>query len=158
MTHPRRAMLMSVHPHFAEAILDGSKTVELRRRCVAAPTGTPVVLYATSPTKALVGTVEISSVHSAPPTELWKTHGAHTALSRDQHDDYLSGATAPCAITLTEPQRLPASIPLATLQTMGSFCVPQSYRYLDASTLKRIADTGTAGTQLLQYMIEVGAV
>ena len=44
MNDPERAMLLSVHPRFANAILAGSKTVEVRRQRVAAPPGTPVLI------------------------------------------------------------------------------------------------------------------
>lgn len=64
-----RAMLLSVHPRFAAAILEGTKTVEVRRQRVAAPSGTPVLLYATAPTMALVGMALIASVHVAPPVK-----------------------------------------------------------------------------------------
>lgn len=60
-------MLLSVHPRFATAILAGTKTVEVRRQRVAAPSGIPVLLYATAPTMAIVGMARIASVQVASP-------------------------------------------------------------------------------------------
>ena len=83
-------MLLSVHPRFATAILAGSKTVEVRRQRVAAPPGTPVLLYATAPTMALVGMARIASVQVASPQEVWSaasySDGDHSTRVRRLHE------------------------------------------------------------------------
>ncbi|MFC8082367.1 ASCH domain-containing protein [Streptomyces sp. NPDC057340] len=78
-------MLLSVHPRFATAILAGSKTVEVRRQRVAAPAGTPVLLYATAPTMALVGMARIASVRVGSPKEVWSAHRTQTGITRRLH-------------------------------------------------------------------------
>ena len=57
----RRTLLLSLRPRFAQAILSGAKTVEVRRRPVNAPPQTPIILYASSPTMAIVGTATPST-------------------------------------------------------------------------------------------------
>ncbi|MFF7778194.1 ASCH domain-containing protein [Streptomyces tanashiensis] len=86
-------MLLSVHPRFATAILAGTKTVEVRRQRVAAPPGTPVLLYATAPTMAIVGMARIASVQVASPREVWSASRASAGISRREYDEYMSGAT-----------------------------------------------------------------
>ncbi len=93
MNNLERAMLLSVHPRFATAILAGSKTVEVRRQRVAAPPGIAVLLYATAPTMALVGIARIAAVQVASPREVWSTHRARTGISRREYDEYMSGAS-----------------------------------------------------------------
>lgn len=66
MNELERAILLSVHPRFAEAILAGSKSVEVRRQRVAVPSGTPVLLDATAPPMALVGMARIAAVQLGP--------------------------------------------------------------------------------------------
>ena len=47
-----RTLLLSLRPRFADAILTGAKTIEVRRRPVNASAGTPISLYASSPLRA----------------------------------------------------------------------------------------------------------
>lgn len=50
------ALFVSVKPRFAEKILAGEKSVELRRVRPSVTPGTLVIFYASSPTREVVGT------------------------------------------------------------------------------------------------------
>lgn len=63
----QRTLLLSLRPRYATAILTGDKTTELRRRPVNALPGTPIILYASSPIMAVVGTARLADVHSCFP-------------------------------------------------------------------------------------------
>jgi predicted transcriptional regulator len=150
---PERAMLLSVHPRFATAILDGSKTVEVRRQRVAAPPGTPVLLYATAPTMALVGMARISAVHTASPREVWSAHRAQTGITRREYDTYMSGASQASGLTLEDPVSFDEPVTLSALRATGTFHPPQSYRYLKGDDLRQVAKAGTVvGTALRQVL------
>lgn len=56
-----RVALLSIHKHHADAILDGSKTIELRKFTPAAPVS-HALLYVTKPTARVVGVVEVDEV------------------------------------------------------------------------------------------------
>jgi predicted transcriptional regulator len=142
VSDPERAMLLSVHPRFATAILAGNKTVEVRRQRVAAPPGTPVLLYATAPTMALVGMVRIASVHVASPREVWSAHRRQTGITRREYDAYMSGATQASGLTLEDPVTFAEPVTLSTLRTAGTFHPPQSYRYMRGDELRRVAMAG----------------
>ncbi|MGW3427056.1 ASCH domain-containing protein [Streptomyces melanosporofaciens] len=149
---------MSIHPRFASAILDGTKTVELRRRRVAFPPGTLVVLYASAPEMALVGTVRVDTVVTAEPGHLWESVATRAGITRREYDQYAAGADALSALFLATPSKLPAPVPLTTLRrACSSFTVPQSYRYLNVEELKSIASTNAAGAELLQRVIDSGS-
>lgn len=142
-------MLLSVHPRFATAILAGRKTVEVRRQRVAAPPGTPVLIYATSPTMALVGMARIAAVQTASPREVWSAHRAHTGISRREYDAYMKGATRASGLTLEDPVSFEEPVSLSELRTAGSFHPPQSYRYMRADDLRQVAEAvPAAGTAL----------
>ncbi len=132
-------MLLSVHPRFATAILAGTKTVEVRRQRVAAPPGTPVLLYATAPTMAIVGMARIASVQVASPREVWTASRTSAGISRREYDEYMSGATRASGLSLEEPITFGAPVSLAALRTSGSFHPPQSYRYLTGDDLRKVA-------------------
>lgn len=148
-------MLLSVHPRFAEAILAGSKTVEVRRQRVAAPSGTAVLLYATAPTMALVGMARIAAVHVAPPRKIWSAHRAGTGISRREYDEYMSGATHASGLTLQEPVTFDEPVPLSSLRAVGAFHPPQSYRYLRGDDLRQVTEAAPkAGAALREALGE----
>ncbi|MYU07472.1 ASCH domain-containing protein [Streptomyces sp. SID8366] len=136
MNEHERSLLMSLHPRYAAAILDGRKSVELRRQRVAVPPGTKVILYATSPVMALVGTATVTAVEVGTPSEIWKAHKAHGAISRRDYLAYMEGAEQASALLLDAASPLSDPVPLAHLRAGGSFHPPQSYRYVDPDTLR----------------------
>jgi hypothetical protein len=73
--HPvGRPLMMSLRPRFAQAILDGSKTVELRRTRVLAPPGTTIIIYASAPVISVVGIVTLGTVDADNPNTLGRRH------------------------------------------------------------------------------------
>lgn len=114
MNTPEQALLLSLHPRFATAILNGEKTVELRRQRVAVPPGTPVIIYATSPTMALTGTARLIDVDTAAPGGIWRRHRTACGISRSEYTAYMEGASQASALLLGSPVRWPARCPLTT--------------------------------------------
>ncbi|MER6206866.1 ASCH domain-containing protein [Streptomyces sp. NPDC001642] len=159
MNDPERVMLLSVHPRFATAILAGTKTVEVRRQRVAAPPGTPVLLYATAPTMAIVGLARITSVRVASPREVWSASRTKAGISRREYDEYMSGALQASGLSLEAPVTFEVPVPLAALRASGSFHPPQSYRYLTGEDLRKVAvaapDGGAALCDTLGELVRV---
>lgn len=138
----RRALLLSLRPRFAAAILEGTKTVELRRTRLSAPPGTTLVLYASSPIMAVVGTATLADRHTASPTTIWRTHRHALSLTHAEFTHYLSGVDQATAITIENPQALPDPFTLTWLRRHAGFQPPQSYRYIapnDPTPLQHLA-------------------
>lgn len=147
---PGRAVLLSVKPRFAAAILNGSKTVEIRRRAARLPAGTTCLLYSTSPQCAIVGTVVVEQTITADADTLWDAWGPETALDRDEYDAYLTGSQRPCAIVIGEARALRVPIDLSELRRRHApFVTPQSYRFLPADELARLLKPATPGRRRL---------
>lgn len=135
------ATLLSVRPRFADALLDGTKTVEIRRRRVRIPEASLCLLYASSPVRAVVGAARVRRTHADTADVLWGRWGGCFGLSRVEYDSYLDGSTLPCAIVLAGAVRLPAPIPLDELRRrQADFVAPQSYRYLRVGELAALTD------------------
>lgn len=129
--HPAlRPLLVSLRPRFAEAILDGSKTVELRRTKVSAPPGTLLVLYSSSPVMAVVGVATLADRDTASPPTIWRRHRGKVGLSQAEFSAYFAGAEQATALSITAPRALEEPLPLALLRKGCTFQPPQSYRYL----------------------------
>ncbi|MFJ4847308.1 MULTISPECIES: ASCH domain-containing protein [unclassified Streptomyces] len=150
MNDNERALLLSLHPRFADSILDGTKTVEIRRQRVAVPVGTPVILYATSPVMALVGTAQVEHVQVARPAEVWATHTTRTALSRAEFDDYTDGARYASAVVLRDVEPLSQHVPLSHMRSAGDFHPPQSYRYMSRQSLRQLVSEHPMAPTLLR--------
>lgn len=136
---PDRMVVLSLKPRFAEAILTGVKTVELRRTEPKIVVPTRALLYAASPVRALLGTCVITSVRSTDLTALWREHGSDAALSYEEFLRYFEGVGAGTALTLTEPRWFARSVPLQDMRAKPkSFRPPQSFAYVDTKTGDRL--------------------
>lgn len=141
------ALLLSLRPRFAQAILQGTKTVELRRRPVKAPPGTPVILYASTPIMAIVGTARLERAVVCEADAAWRRHGPLLGLAREEFDRYLDGGVA-CLLILEGAVALDAPLPLRRLQRRN-FRPPQSYRYVSPTDPLRVRSLVTVATGLI---------
>jgi len=116
---------MSIRPRFAEAILDGKKTVELRRRRPSLPVGVRVLIYASSPTQHVIGWFETGSVIADRPTVLWEMVRDRAGVSRAEFRAYFAGCELAHAIEISAAERLS---PMAL-----GMRPPQSWQYLHAT-------------------------
>ncbi|MFJ7201113.1 MULTISPECIES: ASCH domain-containing protein [unclassified Streptomyces] len=152
MNTPEQALLLSLHPRFATAILNGEKTVELRRQRVAVPPGTPVIIYATSPTMALTGTARLIDVDTAAPGGIWRRHRTACGISRSEYTAYMEGASQASALLLGSPRPLASPVPLDHMRAASAFHPPQSYRYLTPQTLRQLVAGHEAADELLDWL------
>lgn len=130
------ALLLSVRPTFARRILEGTKTVELRRVRPQIEPGQQVLIYASSPTMALLGSAVVERLDSASPKALWGSVAGAAGVSRAEYDDYFRDAELAVAIWLTSVAEFRRHIPLDELrQRWPWFRPPQSYCFVRA-TLK----------------------
>jgi len=136
---PGRMVVLSLKPRFAEAILAGAKTVELRRTEPRIVVPTRALLYASTPVRALVGTCIVTSVITADLATLWREHGARSALRHGEFMRYFEGVDAGTALTMTRPQAFGRPIPLRDLRARPrGFRPPQSFAYVDAGTGRQL--------------------
>lgn len=125
------ALFLSLKPLYAELVLNGDKTVELRRVRPRAEPGTLAIVYSTTPVRAVVGTCVVDDIGTETPGAIWNLHGPSTGIPRDQFERYFRGRDVAVAITVSCPRRLDTPVSLDALrQGLDNFCPPQSFRYL----------------------------
>lgn len=125
------AIFLSLRPVYAELIVSGAKTIELRRIRPRAMPGTLVIIYSSSPVKQIVGTCIVDKIGVASPEEIWKLHGPHIGLDWSAVATYFHGKVEGVAISVTNPVRLANPIPLLTVRKyLGDSAPPQSFRYI----------------------------
>ncbi|WP_454762324.1 ASCH domain-containing protein [Caulobacter segnis] len=127
----RRDFLVSIHPTHVEKIVEGVKTVELRRRFseTVAP-GAIILIYSTSPTQAIVGSASISGVKRLQLDALWEQHGDAACIDRETFDGYFTGLDEGYAILLEDVQPFARHVAAADLKEQFGFVAPQSFMYL----------------------------
>ena len=126
----RYALFLSVRPLYAARILEGRKTVELRRVRPRVSKGAVLLLYVSSPVKALKAISMVDRVTSAQPDMLWEQIAHKAGVSRDEFDEYFDDARLGFAIHLSDVQLLSHPVSLAALRKLWpGFTPPQGYQY-----------------------------
>lgn len=130
----RAAALMSIHPRYAEKILDGSKQVEFRRSGFATVPSV-IVVYATAPVSKVIGLFEVDGVDEASPSELWERYRLVGGISENGYKNYYRGAKRGIAIRVGRVHSLKE--PLELSEFIGNGQPPQSFRYLGSALIAR---------------------
>ena len=138
-TNAERALFISIRPQFVEAILDGTKTVELRRTRPNVEIGSLIIFYSSSPTRAIVGWASLAGMLEGTPDQMWGAHGERAAIAENEYDLYFAGTDAAYGLELEDVVQAPEPVPLASIRTLG-IEPPQSWRYLPSELGSRIRD------------------
>lgn len=126
-----RHLFLSVRPEFTEKILTRVKTTEFRRTKPRVRVGQPVIIYASSPTMAIVGTARVRSVTTGSPTALWRQFRHVGGIGRDRLREYFRGAELGHAICLECVAPLESAMTLREIRSaLPGFQPPQAFIYL----------------------------
>ncbi|MGL5827868.1 MAG: hypothetical protein ACRCYU_24140 [Nocardioides sp.] len=126
-----RVALMSIHPQYAAAILDGTKQVEFRKRPVGGDV-THVLVYATAPISAVVGAFTVTGQDTEHPRMLWQRFREVAGISRSGFFAYFADRCYGTGIRVGE--RLAPANPLSLRDDLGVRRPPQSFQYLSPIT------------------------
>jgi predicted transcriptional regulator len=130
-TRAERDILFSIRPFYADKILEGHKTVELRRKFPEhGLAGSTALIYATSPVSAIVGTSKILNVFKMALPKLWKAHGPDACVTKCDFDTYFAGQDYGFAIMLGSAEQLKKQLSASDLELEFGIVPPQSFRYI----------------------------
>lgn len=135
-------LLISIKPEYAQKILDGEKTVELRKTRTRLKTGDIVLVYVSSPQQVIAGFFEVESIEifeniSKEKKYFWEKvkHKAH--IKEKDFNTYYKSASIGVAIFIKEVHKFNNTAELIKLkQKIKNFTPPQSYRYLKLKEVK----------------------
>lgn len=128
------AAVFALRSKWADLILSGAKTVEIRRSRMNRMIGR-MLIYRTG-TGLIVGEARVKGMHAAPPETIWREYGAAACLTEKEFDEYAKGADRLYAYRLENPIRYGKP---KTLSDIGLQRAPQSWCYLP--------ETGPAGPE-----------
>lgn len=122
-------VVLSIREPHARAIMEGRKSVEIRRRFSEKWRGCRASIYATGPTAALLGEVTIEHVVRGSPTDIWEQFGETVGCSFEGYSDYVGERDEVFALQLAHPRPYAAPLPLSQLSHLISENLnpPQSY-------------------------------
>ncbi len=134
------AVLISIHPGYAEKILSGEKRLEFRRSWSAVPVDV-LVIYATYPVQRIVALAEVGQTIRGNKTKLWKlAQDEGGGISRRKLFAYLNGKKEGFALELKRTLKIGDGIDPKKL--FGKqFYPPQSFRYLSRDELKLLTES-----------------
>ena len=138
------AILLSVRPRYARALLEGSKKVEIRRRFPGHISGAVAYIYSTKPDCAVLGTVYIRSIERILSNEVWHRYQGIIGVGEEEISAYLEGVTTASVLLISNPTKWDTPMPLCVLQDTFALRPVQSFRYLskrDHDEISSWADT-----------------
>lgn len=128
----RHDFVLSIKPEYATKIVEGLKTVELRRRFpYGTVTGARLYVYATVPLQAVIGYATISTVEEHRVDQIWELFHDVAYITRHDFDDYYANRENGFVIRLKDPVQLADPVPLSVLKEELDFTPPQSFAYAD---------------------------
>ena len=126
----QREVVLSIRPKYSGKILQGDKTVELRRRFPETiPVGTTAYIYSTSPEQAMVGLVKIKKILRLSLMEVWDDFKDLACIERKDFEAYFQGLDSGFALVLEGVKSFSPYIPLSELREHCGFKPPQSFIY-----------------------------
>lgn len=125
-----REILISVKPQYANPIVDGIKTVELRKRFpLDLEIGTRLFIYSSFPEKKVIGECRVKKIERLPISILWNRYSSKALIEWEDFSSYFAGHEQGIAIHIHSEKRYkrPISLPEVNPDITQA---PQSYRYL----------------------------
>lgn len=126
----QRDVVLSIRPQYSDKIIEGLKTVELRRRFpVSEPRGRIAYIYSTTPVRAIIGMAEIKDVLTLPIDEIWHRYKDVAFIEKEAFYRYFDGVQCGFVLLFEKAKPLATPISLETLRAKFGFEPPQSFQY-----------------------------
>ena len=122
-----RVALMAIHPNFANAIVNGVKKVEFRKRALADDV-TTVLIYATSPVQQVIGEFGIERTVVDHPTRLWSSFGEVGQIDESDFHRYYGDRDTGVAFVISWVKKYQKPHGLRDLEPTPA--IPQSFSYV----------------------------
>ena len=125
------AILMSIKPKYSRLIFSGVKKYELRKTPIKARGNEVVVVYESTPTKAVVGYFETKKIVKNSPEAIWTTLKSDIGVSEKEFFEYFYQKRWGYALKIDNPKLFDRKISLQELREVyGHWNPPQNFQYL----------------------------
>lgn len=121
-------VLLSINPEHIEKIISGEKRYEFRKTLFKRSNIDTIVIYATVPTKKIIGEFDIELILRDDPTSLWRSTKEYAGISKSFFCQYFSGKKTGYAIKIGNVRQYKQ--PIDPYLEFENFSPPQSFCYL----------------------------
>ena len=121
-------ILLSIKPNWADLILEGKKTVELRKQWTKANDVERIYLYASAPLQMIVGWIELQQAVCEDVADLKRDSEEGCCVSSEDFDEYFKDKEKGWGLFISRAQKT-SPIPLKAIDERP----PQNWANLDAS-------------------------
>lgn len=131
-----RAVLLSIKPKYADLILAGSKTVELRRSWPSNDIGV-MVIYSSAPVQRLTGIALIKEIRECDFDTLWEISQAHGGgVTYEELREYIGKKRLSYGLMLRRV--VEAELQIDPKELFPNFTPPQGFLYLSPQDYQRV--------------------
>jgi len=109
---------LSIKKIYAERIIAGVKTIELRKRPIGMDLGSLILLYETAPDSIIKGGFIADKTISLPVTEMWEKYHFLMGVEKEFYDSYFDN----CEIAYGTMIYQKFAFPGLTLKQLHQFC------------------------------------
>lgn len=128
-------ILISVDERHAMSILNGEKTVELRRRAIRLAPESRVWIYSKIPRGYVEVLAIVDRVIADEPCSIWARYGNRSAIARCEFDEYFGDLELGYAILFKEVHRLKPILSLEDIRfRFSTFQPPQFFKRLTSGS------------------------
>ena len=127
--------MMSIHSKYATEILNGKKTVEIRRMHINIKEGDYVAIYATLPVARIVGYFVVKDTIYADTDSIWFQYHTSLCISPDIYKSYSEGKAKMSAILISSVKKVDGKS-LSEIDIR----IPQSYVHISEAFFKNICN------------------
>lgn len=120
-------VILSIKPKYANKILEGKKTYELRKSIFKNPEVKTVLIYASSPISKIIGEFQIDKIVYLELDELWNTVKEKAEVDKVFFDEYFDTKQKGYAIAIKNVKKYKTSIDIS--EKFG-IKAPQSFAYI----------------------------
>lgn len=132
--------MISIKPKYMELILNGKKSIELRkcRPTVDFNQDTLIVLYCTSPIKAVVGFCVLKELLEDSPQSFWSKFSDSVGIAKNDFFEYYLNTDRVIGLKLDRIYQLNQPLPLDLIkEELPEFSPPQTYKYFRLKVLRQ---------------------
>ncbi|MEO8389066.1 MAG: ASCH domain-containing protein [Polaromonas sp.] len=131
-----RAVLLSIKPKYADLIIAGSKTVELRRSWPSNDVGV-MIIYSSAPVQRLTGIALVKEIKECDFDTLWVISQAHGGgVTQEELKEYIGKKKQSYGVMLGRV--IPAEILVDPKPLFPNFTPPQGFMYLSPLDYQRV--------------------
>ena len=124
------AALISIKPVFAQKIIAGEKTIELRKSSMGLKPNDVVVVYSSAPEQQIAFWFRIGEIETLTTKEMWSRYRGRLGISQKDYDAYFEGSNTATGIHIDDLHKI-NPIPLAAIKSaVEGFVPPQGIVWL----------------------------